>query len=61
MVMEKSLCELEKSGYVVTHFKSYKKLVRHGEYVCRGCGRVARRKKNLCDPERLYPKEKAGK
>ncbi|HBX69158.1 MAG TPA: hypothetical protein DEH25_07200 [Chloroflexi bacterium] len=57
MTLNKSLCELEKQGFIVTDFKDYKKLVRHGEYVCEGCGRVARRKKNLCHPKPLYPKE----
>jgi hypothetical protein len=58
MALNKSLCELEKQGYVVTKFKDYKKLVRHGEYICQDCGRVARRKQNLCNPKRLYPKDK---
>lgn len=61
MALNKKICDLDNEGYVVNHFKDYQKLVRHGEYVCIGCGRVARRKKNLCDPERLYPKEKAEK
>jgi hypothetical protein len=57
MTLNKSLCELEKQGYVITNFKNYKKLVRHGEFVCTDCGRVARRKQNLCSPKRLYPKD----
>ena len=57
MPLNKSLCDLEKRGFVVTNFKDYKKLVQHGKFVCKGCGRVARRKKNLCDPKRLYPKD----
>ena len=59
MALNKKLCDLEKQGFVVTDFKDYKKLVRHGELVCKNCGRVARRKKNLCYPKRLYPKDKA--
>jgi len=58
MALNKKLCDLESEGYVINNFKDYKKLVQHGEYVCFSCGRVARRKKNLCDPERLYPKDK---
>ena len=55
--LKKSLCELEKNGFLDKNFKDYKKLVRHGKFVCRGCGRVARRKQNLCNPKRLYPKD----
>lgn len=61
MPLNKTLCELEKQGFVVTNFKEYKKLVRYGKYVCLDCGRVARRKKNLCNPKRLYPKDKVVK
>jgi hypothetical protein len=59
MTIEKSLCDLEKQGFVANNFKIYKKLVRYGQYVCQDCGRVARKKANLCSPKRLYPKEKA--
>lgn len=61
MVLDKSLCDLDKQGFVVTNFKEYKKLVRYGKFVCQDCGRVARRKKNLCNPRRLYPKDKVVK
>ena len=61
MVIEKSLCELEAKGYVVNHFKTYKKLVRYGKFVCGDCGRVARKKANLCNPKKLYPKDKTVK
>ena len=61
MVMNKTLCDLEKQGFVVTHLKEYKKLVRYGKWVCQDCGRVARRKKNLCNPKRLYPKDTVAK
>jgi hypothetical protein len=59
--MNKTLCDLEKQGFVVTHLKEYKKLVRYGKWVCQDCGRVARRKKNLCNPKRLYPKDTVAK
>ncbi len=58
MVLNKSLCDLEKQGYVNTNFKEYKKLVRYAEFVCTDCGRVARKKENICSPKRLYPKKK---
>lgn len=61
MPLNKTLCELERSGFMVDNFKVYKKLVRYGQYVCKDCGRVARKKKNLCNPRRLYPKDKVVK
>jgi len=61
MVLNKTLCELESAGYIVDNFKDYKKLVRYGQYVCEDCGRVARKEKNLCNPKRLYPKNKVVK
>jgi hypothetical protein len=61
MALNKKLCDLDNEGYVVNNFKDYKKLVQHSRYICPSCGRVARRKKNLCDPKRLYPKEKGEK
>jgi len=61
MVLNKSLCDLEKQGFVNNNFKDYKKLVRYGKYVCEDCGRVARKQANLCSPKRLYPKDKVVK
>ena len=58
MPINKTLCELKSDGFIEKDFKSYRKLVRQGKYVCRRCGRVARRKTNLCHPKRLYPKDK---
>jgi hypothetical protein len=58
MALNEKLCDLHNQGYLVKNFKDYKKLVRHGKYVCKDCGRVGRRKRNLCTPKRLYPKEK---
>ena len=57
--LDKSLCELERKGFIAKNFKDYKKLVRHGKFVCQNCGRVARRKENLCAPKRLYPKDES--
>ena len=59
--IDKNLCELDSDGFVVKNFKDYKKLVRYGQYVCFSCGRVGRKKANLCDPKRLYPKDKVKK
>ena len=60
MTLNKKLCDLDNQGFVIDHFKEYKKLVRHGMYVCKDCGRVGRRKQNLCTPKKLYSKDKAG-
>jgi hypothetical protein len=61
MALNKKLCDLDNEGFVVNHFKEYRKLVRHGEYICMSCGRVGRRKKNICDPKRLYKKDQKRK
>lgn len=50
---KKTLCDLEKTGQIQADFEAYKDLVRKGRYVCRRCGRVARKKKLLCRPEKL--------
>jgi len=50
---KKTLCEWEKMGLLQADFEFYKKLVRRGKFVCRRCGRVARKKKQLCRPEKL--------
>jgi hypothetical protein len=59
MTLDKKLCDLDNRGFVIDHFKEYKKLVRHAKYVCKDCGRVGRRKRNLCTPKKLYSKNKA--
>jgi len=61
MAINKTLCDLEHEGFLKSNFKDYFKLVRHGTHVCKSCGRVARKKKNLCDPKGLYSKNKAAK
>lgn len=50
---KKTLCELEKEGLIQADFEAYKELVRKGKFVCRRCGRVARKKKRLCRPDKL--------
>ena len=56
MRTDKTLCDLENNGFIKSNFKEYKEFVRHFEFVCKGCGKVAHEKKNLCEPKRLYPK-----
>ena len=50
---EEHLCLLQNVGYHTSHMEEYKKLVKDGRYVCKGCGRVAANEKNLCAPEKL--------
>ncbi len=61
MKTDKTLCELEKQGIIKKEFKAYKTLVRDGKFVCANCGRVAGRKKNLCEAKRLYPQKTRNK
>ena len=53
MSKQKTLCELEEDGFIEKDLKAYKKLVRNGKYVCRSCGRVARKQGSLCKPVEL--------
>ena len=50
---EEHLCFLQNIGYIKDKFDDYKKLVKDGKYICKGCGRVAANEKNLCNPEKL--------
>jgi hypothetical protein len=50
---EKHLCYLENVGYVKANLDDYKKLVRDAKFVCRQCGRIAAKERNVCDPENL--------
>ena len=50
---EKHLCYLQSIGFLGENLTEYKKLVKNGRYVCKGCGRVAEHDYNLCLPEKL--------
>ena len=50
---EEHLCLLQNVGYLKTNLNDFKKLVKDGEFICKGCGRVAASEKNLCAPEKL--------
>ena len=50
---DKHLCFLDNIGYVKSNLEKYKELVRHPNYVCKNCGRVAVDDRNLCKPEPL--------
>lgn len=47
------LCYLANMGYQQQDTDEYKSLVRHPNYMCKHCGRVAEEKINLCNPVRL--------
>ena len=48
MSKQKNLYQMKEEDFIKKEFKEYKKLTRNGRYVCRSCGQVARKKKNLC-------------
>jgi len=50
---EDHLCLLQNVGYLKTNLNDFKKLVKDGKFICKGCGRVAANEKNLCAPEKL--------
>ena len=51
---ENHLCALYGEGMLKDNPEEWKKLVSNGRHVCRGCGRVANRAENLCDPQKLW-------
>ena len=53
---ERHLCLLANLGYQAQYTGAYNALVRDGKFVCKGCGRVAADKENLCRPEQLFEK-----
>ncbi len=50
---EEHLCYLQNIGFLVRNWENFKKLVQNPKYICKACGRVAAREKNLCAPEKL--------
>jgi hypothetical protein len=50
---EEHLCFLQNVGYLKTNLNKVKELVKDGKFICRSCGRVAAKEKNLCAPEKL--------
>jgi hypothetical protein len=52
----KNLCKWEKDERI-KHLEDYRKIVKKAVYMCENCGRVATKKKWLCDPYRLTPRK----
>jgi hypothetical protein len=48
----KPLCKWDKDE-IKDNFKELKKIVSEPRYVCRKCGRAAKKEDNLCKPEEL--------
>jgi hypothetical protein len=54
MAIKKSLCELlVEEGYLRDQPQDFKKLVEKPKCICQRCGRLARKKRNLCHPEKI--------
>ena len=49
----KKLCKLAGKKYLKDNLAEYLELVKDPRYVCMKCGRLSRRKKNLCEPRKL--------
>ncbi|MHC4843027.1 MAG: hypothetical protein ACYTFM_04275 [Planctomycetota bacterium] len=52
----KHLCFLVNLGTQQRNRKMYERLVNKPGYLCKQCGRVANKAKNLCRPVKLEPK-----
>ena len=50
---EKHLCRLVGIDILEKNIEEYKGLVKDAEYICKGCGRTAKKAENLCTPEKL--------
>lgn len=50
---EKSLCKLVGNKILKKNLEAYSELIRDPNFVCGKCGRAAKDKKNLCEPEKI--------
>jgi hypothetical protein len=50
---DKTLCALQKEGYIYTNVNEYKKLIQSAKFCCRNCGRSALNAVNLCNSDKL--------
>ena len=56
----KPFCKLVTKKFLEEHLEEYKEWVREPRYVCRKCGMVARREKDLCKPVPIGPRPEEG-
>ena len=52
----KPFCKLVTKKFLEEHLEEYKEWVREPRYVCKKCGMVARREKDLCKPVPIGPR-----
>ncbi len=52
MTKDKTLCKWDKDE-IKDNMKTLKKLVSEARFICRKCGRAARKEESLCKPEEL--------
>ena len=50
---DKTLCALQKEGYIYTNVDEYKKLIQAAKFFCRNCGRSALNATSLCNSDKL--------
>ena len=56
----KPFCKLVDRKFLEEHLEEYKEWVREPRYVCKKCGMVARREKDLCKPVPIGPRPEEG-
>ncbi len=52
---EKPFCKRITPGFLKKHLEEYKEWIKEPHYICKKCGRVARRSRDLCEPFPLDP------
>ena len=50
---DEHLCYMENMGYLTGYLTDYKELIKNPEFVCKKCGRAAKSKDNLCQPDKI--------
>jgi len=50
---ERTICKLVKDKTLKNHLREFLELVKDPRYYCSKCGRIAHKKRNLCEPEKI--------